>query len=594
MTDDRKLPERDLKQLSRLDLPTFLRVFQIRAARIMWFLGAGASHSAGVKTAGDMIWDFKQKLYCSQKKLPPSAITDIGDPIVRRKLQAHFDALGRFPPANAEDEYSVYFETTYPSPNDRRAYLDGLIATGKPSFGHLALALLMREELCRAVWTTNFDRTVEDAAAKLLGSTGRLVVADLAEPTKLQRAWDESRWPIYGKLHGDYHSEHIKNISAELRTQDAEMRHCFVEACKGQGLAVVGYSGRDASVIHSLEEALDGGRGFPGGLFWFMRSQDEPYPRVVELLARARAFGIDAHFVDAESFDELLSDIVRFLPETSEKALSITDAVRPRLVKAEPRAAVADTPAVRTNALPIVSYPAICRLVNCDIGGWEEIRTAIEQAGANIEAQRIGAGVLAFGRDTDVRRTFEPHGIKTFETHAISPGRLAIETGERSLVRDALFRAVGRRPGLRINRRGHTSLLIADSASIGPETFNVNQVKPVDRVGGTVSGTTIGWNEACAIRLDYRLDTLWLLLGPRVVLDVPEGTSAESVESAREFVRERRARRHNKAANAMLDGWIRLVVGDDPRLRLRAFDISDGIDAEFEIIRVSGFSGISR
>jgi hypothetical protein len=94
----------------------------------MWFLGAGASRSAGIKTAGDMIWDFKQRLYRSQKKLPPSAITDIGEPAVRRKLQAHFDGLGTFPAAGSETEYSAYFEATYHSPKDRRAYLDELIA----------------------------------------------------------------------------------------------------------------------------------------------------------------------------------------------------------------------------------------------------------------------------------------------------------------------------------------------------------------------------------------------------------------------------------------------------------------------------------
>ena len=52
-----------------------------------------------------MIWDFKQRLYRSHKKLPPSAITDIGDPIVQRKLQSYFDTLDTFPPFGAEGEY---------------------------------------------------------------------------------------------------------------------------------------------------------------------------------------------------------------------------------------------------------------------------------------------------------------------------------------------------------------------------------------------------------------------------------------------------------------------------------------------------------
>ncbi len=212
---------RDEQTFQPLDTPAFLRLFQLRAAQIMWFLGAGASRAAGIKTAGDMIWDFKQRLYRSQKKLPPSAITDIGEPAVQRKLQFHFDALGGFPPASSESEYSAYFEATYHAPRDRRAYLDELIARGKPSFGHHALALLMAEDLCRVVWTTNFDRTVEDAAAERLGGTGRLVVADLKEPEKIRRAIDENRWPVYGKLHGDYHSDWLKNTDAELRQRRA-------------------------------------------------------------------------------------------------------------------------------------------------------------------------------------------------------------------------------------------------------------------------------------------------------------------------------------------------------------------------------------
>lgn len=77
---------------SNMAVPTFLRLFQLRKSQIMWFLGAGASRTAGIKTAGDMIWEFKQKLYCSEKRVPLSFITDPGKPAVQYKLQAHFAA----------------------------------------------------------------------------------------------------------------------------------------------------------------------------------------------------------------------------------------------------------------------------------------------------------------------------------------------------------------------------------------------------------------------------------------------------------------------------------------------------------------------
>lgn len=580
--------------LQPLDTPAFLRLFQLRAAQIMWFLGAGASRAAGIKTAGDMIWDFKQRLYRSQKKLPPSAITDIGEPAVQRKLQAHFDALGSFPPAGSETEYSAFFEATYHAPKDRRAYLDELIARGKPSFGHHALALLMAEDLCRVVWTTNFDRTVEDAAAERLGGTGRLVVADLKEPEKIRRAVDENRWPVYGKLHGDYHSDSLKNTDAELRSQDEEMRRNLVDACRRQGLAIIGYSGRDASIMAALEEALDEGRGFPGGLFWFKRGQDAPYPAVTALIARARALGVDAHLVEAESFDELFSDLLRFLPQTADKLATLAGAARPRLATSKPRASTGPLPAVRMNALAVSSRPALCRIVDCTIGGDKEIEEAITKARVDIIAHRVRDGVLAFGRDADIRTAFDPFGIKGFDHHPLSSKRLLREGGERALIRDALFRAIAARPGLTLERRRSRVRLRPVAGQVQPAIFNTDTAKPVDRLSGLVPKTEITWTEACGLRVDYRLDQLWLLIEPTIATDLPNDAPEATAEAVREFVRERRARRHNRLANALLEGWITLICGREASVRLKTFGIGDGIDAEFEILRTSAFSGIGK
>ena len=575
-------------------MPAFLRLFQLRSSQIMWFLGAGASRSAGIKTAGDIIWDFKQRLYRSQKKLPPTAITDIGEPAVQRKLQAHFDALGGFPPAGSEMEYSAYFEATYHAPKDRRAYLDELIARGEPSFGHLALALLMSEDLCRIVWTTNFDRTLEDAVAKVLGTTGRLLTADLGEPGKLRRAFEEGRWPVYGKLHGDYHSEALKNTDAELRQQDEEMRRSLIDSCRGNGLAVVGYSGRDASVMEALGEALDSGRGFPGGLFWFKRSQDVPFEAVVDLIERARTLEIDAHIVEAEAFDELFADLVRYLPQTAEKLQRLDSTVRPRLATSTPRSSVRSTPAIRTNALAVVSRPALCRLVDCTIGGFQEIEEAIAAAGVDIVARRVRQGVVAFGRDGDIRKAFEPFGIKAFDTHPLAALRLVKETGERALIREALFRAVGGTPNLRLQRRRRTAVLLPDPAQVAPSVFNAGNVRPVDQASGAVGRTSVAWSEACLLRMDYRLDQMWILLEPMVVTELPDDAPDDVVDTTREFVRERRARRHNRMANALLDGWISLIFGEAQSIRVRTFDIGDGVDAEFELLRTSAFSGRAR
>lgn len=597
MENDRDKPNGSLPPSAddlALDLSAFLRVFQLRGPQIMWFLGAGASRAARIKTAGDMIWDFKQRLYRSEKKLSPASITDISDPIVQRRLQEYFDHLGGFPPAGDAEEYAAYFEATYGSPRDRRAYLAELIARGKPSFGHLAMALLMSQNLCRAVWTTNFDRTVEDAAAQILGGTGHLLTADLSEPEKLRRAWSEGKTPIYAKLHGDFHSDRLKNTTKELRSQDTEMRDSLVDCCKRQGLAVVGYSGRDKSILGALRDAIDDGRGFPGGLFWFKRGFDQLFPGVFDLIVSARRSGIDAHIVTTESFDELFSDIVRFLPETADKINSIVAASPPRLKLATPSKGTARLPVVRTNALPIKTWPPQCRIIDCKIGGHLEIREAIEKAGVDVDAQRCKDGVLAFGRDADLKRAFEPYGIRAFDARPISSLRLMHETGERSLLRDAMFRALQNQPQINIERRGRSIYLKLNLKTVQPSAFNSNGVKPINQLHGTIPRTKIAWEEACGIRLDFRLDQLWLLLDPTILMHIPEDMSEVQISAAREFIRVRRAARHNRAANAILDGWAALVAGPNSLGRtVRAFGISDGIDAEFEILRVTAFSGTS-
>jgi len=203
---------------------------------------------------------------------------------------------GTCPPRDSLEEYAFYFSRVYPGEADRRKYIEELTSMGTPSYGHTALAILLKKDLARIVWTTNFDKNVEDAAAKVFGRTGSLLAVDLEAPHLFRQASQESRWPLLGKLHGDFQSRRLKNTADELRSQDAELRQRLVRACKVGGLVVVGYSGRDESVMEALEEPIDQGRGFPQLLFWISRSEVAA-AAVAALLDKARAAGVtDAHF----------------------------------------------------------------------------------------------------------------------------------------------------------------------------------------------------------------------------------------------------------------------------------------------------------
>lgn len=570
-----------------MDIEQFVRLYPQRAPHVMWFLGAGASAAAGVPTAGQMVWEFKRQLFCATQRVSLAACSDLTNPVVQARIQRHFDDLSGYPSHGADDEYSFYFERTYPDEMDRRSYIDRKVKAATPSYGHLALTGLLKMDLARVVWTTNFDRTVEDAAARLFESTSALVTATLGEPQVALQALNGGQWPLLGKLHGDFQSRRLKNTSEELQYQDAELRHALLEACRRFGLAVVGYSGRDDSVMETLHEAISDGRGYPSGLFWFHRSSSALASSVTALIDKAQAKGIGAYFIEVETFDELLSDLIRLIPEIPDDIANQLDRRALRVTAAPISPGPGMWPGIRLNALPVLVSPTVCRRFTCDIGGSSEVREAVEQSGAEIVATRRNVGVLAFGSDSQVRKAFKTFNIRDWDVHAIEAHRLRYASQEHGLLHDALIKALIRaRPVTAESKRsGH--LLVINPDQQDHESLAMLR-NAVGQLAGTVPETTLSWAEAARIRLDYKLSRLWLLIEP--VIWVDQADDEELIDAGKEFRRERVARRYNATSNAVLDGWIHLLVGDGDEAELQAFGIGDGIDASFTIGKITAFS----
>ena len=93
-----------------------------------------------------MIWEFKRTLYCAAQRVSIETCSDLGSAVVRARLQAHFDDSGGFPPPDSETEYADYFEAAYGDEADRRRYLDRQVEAASPSYGHFALAALMKAD----------------------------------------------------------------------------------------------------------------------------------------------------------------------------------------------------------------------------------------------------------------------------------------------------------------------------------------------------------------------------------------------------------------------------------------------------------------
>jgi hypothetical protein len=509
-------------------------------------------------------------------------VADLSNPAIRAQLQAHIDAVGTLPAAGSPEEYAGLFEAVYPAESDRRAFLDAKLTGAKPSYGHLALAVLMRAQRSRLVWTSNFDPLVADSCANIFGTTGTLTSVALDAPDLAGQVIAEGRWPVEVKLHGDFRSRRLKNTNDELRHQDARLRQLLVQACGRFGLVVAGYSGRDNSIMDTLDEAASRRGAFPGGLFWLHHGEEAPLPRVLALLARAAANGIEVALVRIENFDEALRDAVRLMDGLDVTGLDAFEAERRRWSPAPRPVGRRSWPVVRLNALPVIELPTVCRRVVCGIGGTAEVRAAIEKAQVNVLATRTKAGVLAFGADGEVRKAFACHTITEFDLHTIEARRLRYESAERGLLREAMTRAIARVRGVvAIHRRTSDLLAPADPAEA--------MWAQLGRFVGTLAGSVpdhpeLRWHEGVSTRLDWADDRLWLLIDPCTVFD---GIDDANRAFAADFARERTVRRYNRQLNDLLAFWAAHLAGDP---ELRVLGIGDGIDAVFRLSPDTAFS----
>ena len=566
--------------ISEIQSDDFTRRFALRSKNLMWLLGAGASAAAGLPTAMDMIWQFKRTLFLSQIRGSSQASVDLSLPAFRSRIDSHISSLEGTPVSGAPNEYASLFEAAYPAESDRQRVLDGMLTGAKPSYGHLAIATLMRHRLARIVWTTNFDTLIADACAKVFGTTGALTTIDLDTAALSEQTITSERWPIEFKLHGDFRSRRLKNTDDELRQQDAHLRKTLVGACRRYGLVVCGYSGRDDSVMDALEEAVTQAQAFPAGLFWLHRGDDAPLPRVTQLLDHCIENNIEVALVIVESFDEVLRDLIHLSNDVDISGLQRFAQRRRWSPAPQFRSGHKRWPIVRLNALPIVDAPAQCRRVACSIGGTAEVREAVQNAGVDVLAVRSRIGVLAFGVDADVKQAFDSHGITDFDLHPFDVNRQRYESSERGLIGEALNRAISRHRGLKLVQR--RKFVPEDPRDRAWESLR-QLVGPL--IGGVGGNPELRWREGITVRLDWANDQLWLLFDPCTVF---EGVTDDNRAAAIDLARERTVGRYNKKTNDLFDFWARHLSQSENEMR--AFNTGSGIDAVFQLSSLTGFS----
>lgn len=142
----------------------FIKHYTSKSGQIMWFLGAGVSRTAGMKTANDLIWDLKLKHYClNENQILESH--DINNQTIKDKIQSYMNSQG-YPKLWSPEEYSFYFELTFGSNyQEQQKYLVEMLGKDIISLnvGHRVLAAIISLNQARVIFTTNFDEVIESA-----------------------------------------------------------------------------------------------------------------------------------------------------------------------------------------------------------------------------------------------------------------------------------------------------------------------------------------------------------------------------------------------------------------------------------------------
>ena len=247
------------------------------------FLGAGASWYSGVKTADEMVKIWRGRLYEQSGK----------------KMK-YLDWLAKQTWYGSDEEYSHLFQYFYDEPLQRRDYIEKLLEGSHPNWGYVYLASLLQAKVFNSVFTTNFDDLINEACYLYTDGVRPVVCAHDSGAVDIRLT---TARPKIIKLHGDFLFDSIlKNTKSETERLSRNMKESFRKFGREYGLVVVGYGGRDNSVMSILENLLRSRQYFKLGIYWCLRSGDEPRDRVAKLLEKNRV-----HAIKIIGFDELMA-----------------------------------------------------------------------------------------------------------------------------------------------------------------------------------------------------------------------------------------------------------------------------------------------
>ena len=284
----------------QLEYDAFLRSFKRNVdVPHSFLLGAGASISSGVQSAYDCIWEWKKDIYLSKNINSAEFYKNYKNESVRKSIQNWLDNQGKYPLLDSAEEYSFYAEKAYPIADDRRKYFFSLIENKEPYIGYKLLSLLSEHNIVKSVWTTNFDGLIVRSAHQ-----NRLTPIEITLDNSNRIYRNQSNKELLTiALHGDYKFSTLKNTEKELDNQYETFKEQFSNYHIDKNLIVIGYSGRDKSLMDAISLAFS--KKGSGRLYW-CGFGDQINEEISELILKIRESGREAYYISTDGFDKTL------------------------------------------------------------------------------------------------------------------------------------------------------------------------------------------------------------------------------------------------------------------------------------------------
>lgn len=512
-----------------------------RGRPVCLLLGAGASISSGMPSAERCIWEWKQEIFITNNPVLRDSVGELSLPGTRQRIQYWLDQRGCYPASGHPDEYSYYAKECYPTEPDRRAFFQSHVVNAKPHIGYRLLPLLAKAGWVRSVWTTNFDNLVSRAAA---------VADQVCIEIGIDTSHRAGRQQVDGELrvismHGDYRYDPLKNTLDELQQQEASLRAEFLHELQDYDLVVVGYSGRDASIMDVLHQAYVGTSS--NRLFWCGFGSDIP-SSVYELITAARSKAKNAFYIATDGFDDLISRLA--LRQLDGKLLSDARAFldSAAVPVAEPSAftvpAGPATSLVKSNAYPLI-FPAYAFKLELEIPVGENRRQWLSDRLSPIDGVIVTMddGALAFAESTDIKNAF---GL------ALRGNPVAAAISEEDLAKDGRIQSLFRR-----------ALVQSLAEMIGAASDGQRRLWEVDPYRNqTFQDAKYRVHRAMSIRLESINGKSHVVLMPEIMVTTLEGALADA-DSSKAIRNAIYGYQHNSVFDADIKYWTKKICEID-------------------------------